>query len=58
MARKRLKGAFVCSTVNYELTIKVHKPKRYFIMFWGEFYEIKFSEVKMYKSHNVKVIVK
>lgn len=58
MARKRLKGAFVCSTTNYELTIRVHKPKKYFIMFWGELYEIKFSEVKMYESHNVKVIVK
>lgn len=58
MKRKRLKGVFICSTTNYELTIRVHKPKRYFIMFWGELYEIKFSEVKMYKSHNVKVIVK
>ena len=58
MKRKRLKCAFVCSTENYELTIKVRKPKRYFIVFWGELYEIKFSEVKMYESHNVKVIVK
>lgn len=58
MKRKRLKGTFVCSTENYELTIRVHKPKRYFIMFWGKLYEIKFSEVKMYESHNVKVIVK
>ena len=58
MKRKRLKGAFICSTTNYELTIKVHKSKRYFIMFWGELYEIKFSEVKLYESHNVKVIVK
>jgi len=58
MKRKRLKGAFICSTTNYELTIKVRKPKRYFIVFWGELYEIKFSEVKMYRSHNVKVIVK
>ena len=58
MARKRLKGVFVCSTVNYELTIKVHKPKRYCIVFWGELYEIRPSEVKMYRSHNVKVIVK
>lgn len=58
MARKRLKGAFICSSENYELTIRVRRPKRYFILFWGELYEIKFSEVKMYRSHNVKVIVK
>lgn len=58
MARKRLKGAFICSSENYELTIRVRRPKRYFILFWGELYEIKFSEVKMYESHNVKVIVK
>lgn len=58
MKRKRLKGAFICSSENYELTIRVRRPKRYFILFWGELYEIKFSEVKMYESHNVKVIVK
>lgn len=58
MARKRLKGAFICSSENYELTIRVRRSKRYFILFWGELYEIKFSEVKMYRSHNVKVIVK
>lgn len=58
MARKRLKGAFICSSENYELTIRVRRPKRYFILFWGELYEIKFSEVKMYESHNVKVIIK
>ena len=58
MARKRLKGAFICSSENYELTIRVRRPKKYFILFWGKLYEIKFSEVKMYKSHNVKVIVK
>ncbi len=58
MARRRLKGAFICSSENYELTIRVRRPKRYFILFWGELYEIKFSEVKMYRSHNVKVIVK
>lgn len=58
MARKRLKGAFICSSENYELTIRVRRPKRYFILFWGELYEIKFSEVKMYESYNVKVIVK
>lgn len=58
MARKRLKGAFICSSENYELTIRVRRPKRYFILFWGELYEIKFSEVKMYEAHNIKVIVK
>ena len=58
MKRKRLKGAFICSSENYELTIRVRRPKRYFILFWGELYEIKFSEVKLYESHNVKVIVK
>ena len=56
--KKRLKGVFICSTENYELTIRVRKPKRYFIVFWGELYEIKFSEVKMYEAHNIKVIVR
>lgn len=54
MKRKRLKGAFVCSSKNYELTIRVRRPKRYFILFWGELREIKFSEIKTYKSHNAK----
>lgn len=58
MKRKRLKGVFICSTENYELTIRVRKPKRYFIVLWGELYEIKFSEVKMYEAHNIKVIVR
>lgn len=58
MKRKRLKGVFICSTENYELTIRVRKPKRYFIVFWGELYEIKFSEVKMYEACNIKVIVR
>ena len=58
MKRKRLKGAFICYSENYELTIIVRLPKRYFILFWGELYEIKFSEVKLYESHNVTVIVK
>lgn len=56
MARKRLKGAFICSSENYELTIRVRRPKKYFILFWGKLYEIKFSEIKMYKSHNIKII--
>lgn len=56
MTRKRLKGAFVCSSENYELTIRVRRPKKYFILFWGKLYEIKFSEIKMYKSHNIKII--
>lgn len=58
MARKRLKGVFVCSATDSRLTIRACKTKRYFIIFWGELYEIKSSEVKMYKSHNIKVIVK
>ena len=58
MRRKRLKGAFVCSATDSRLTIRVCRTKRYFIMFWGELYEIKFSEVKMYEAHNIKVIVK
>lgn len=56
MKRKRLKGVFICSTTNYELTIRVHKPQRYFIELWGKLYEIKFSEIKTYKSHNIKII--
>ena len=56
MKRKRLKGAFVCSSENYEFTIRVRRPKRYFILFWGELREIKFSEIKTYKSHNAKIV--
>lgn len=56
MERKRLKGAFICSSENYELTVRVRRPKKYFILFWGKLYEIKFSEIKMYKSHNIKII--
>ena len=58
MARKRLKGAFVCSETDSRLTIRVYRTKRYFIMFWGELYEIKSSEVKIYEAHNVKGVVK
>lgn len=58
MKRKRLKGAFVCSATDSRLTIRVCKTKRYFIMFWGGLYEIKFSEVKMYEARNIKVIVR
>ena len=56
MARKRLKGHFVCSTENYEFNIKVRRPKRYFILFWGELRAIKFSEIKTYRSHNAKIV--
>lgn len=56
MKRKRLKGAFICSSENYELTVRVRRPKKYFILFWGKLYKIKFSEIKMYKSRNIKII--
>lgn len=56
--RPRIRGAFICASNNYEVTIQLHRPKRYFISIWGREIEIKKEETLEYSNRGIKIIIK